>query len=397
VPARPALRAASFVCVASLAYVACREEPSKGTGGPPASPTAVTSQVVASAAPTASASASVPPVDYEADDLPEPDGVEKSLEAQRAGMVRRMRAVHGLTDDQVKAVEAVFARSKRTGQGHPEMTVHPMSRKECLDRRKAAAARDPKEPVCGARFMAPLYDPKTQTKADAPVCIDRFEFPNLPCEYPVTWVSWQQGEDLCKALGKRMCDAHEWEGACAGALRAPADEYTFGSARKHQRHVHNGAREVVWSYGPAKDHAKCAMGSQKSPKCAASGWKQCGSNTYPTGAFPACGSFFGVYDLHGNAAEHMALPLTEHALGSRGGSGEPEMKGSWFIFQRTEAHPDDCRWRAPAWHDNEGKGHANYHLGFRCCRDVPGKATPPAPAPAEPAPKPKAKKRKAKP
>ena len=30
------------------------------------------------------------------------------------------------------------------------------------------------------------------------------------------------------------------------------------------------------------------------------------------------------------------------------------MKGSWFIFAGYEAHEDDCRWRAPAWHANEG-------------------------------------------
>jgi hypothetical protein len=56
----------------------------------------------------------------------------------------------------------------------------------------------------------------------------------------------------------------------------------------------------------------------------------------------------------------------------RGGEGVPEMKGSWFTFSIKEAHLDDCRWRAPSWHDNEGMNHANYHLGFRCCKDIGG-------------------------
>jgi hypothetical protein len=50
------------------------------------------------------------------------------------------------------------------------------------------------------------------------------------------------------------------------------------------------------------------------------------------------------------------------------------MKGSWFIFQQYEAHKDDCRWRAPAWHAGRlmaKDAHMNYHLSFRCCKDLP--------------------------
>jgi len=80
-----------------------------------------------------------------------------------------------------------------------------------------------------------------------------------------------------------------------------------------------------------------------------------------------------VYDQHGNAAEHMSLPMKPEQLGSRGGIGRTEMKGSWFIFDFYEAHIDDCRWRAPDWHGSEvmhHNSHANYHLGFRCCKDI---------------------------
>jgi len=82
-----------------------------------------------------------------------------------------------------------------------------------------------------------------------------------------------------------------------------------------------------------------------------------------------------VYDQHGNAAEHMNLPMKPEELGSRGGSGQTEMKGSWFIFKEAPAHPDDCRFRAPGWHATritDPNSHANYHLGFRCCRDLSG-------------------------
>ena len=33
-----------------------------------------------------------------------------------------------------------------------------------------------------------------------------------------------------------------------------------------------------------------------------------------------------------------------------------------------------CRWRAPYWHGTrvlDPRSHANYHLGFRCCKSLP--------------------------
>ena len=118
----------------------------------------------------------------------------------------------------------------------------------------------------------------------------------------------------------------------------------------------------------------CAPPAARRPPVAqGGGWTACGSNTYPTGAFPACRSALGVYDLNGNAAEHMNLPLDESQMASRGSQtlGYTEMKGSWFIFDTYRAHEDWCRWRAPYWHGSrvmDTHSHANYHLGFRCCK-----------------------------
>jgi formylglycine-generating enzyme required for sulfatase activity len=220
--------------------------------------------------------------------------------------------------------------------------------------------------------MVPLPMADAEPSA-ARVCIDRFEFPNIPCEYPVVWVTARQAMDLCAAVGKRICDAHEWEGACAGELRAPEVEYPWSSRRIQMRHDHNQERQRIWAYGSREDHSLCATGGRKSPTCASGGYRRCGSNTYPAGSFPECVSQFGVYDQHGNVAEHMNLPLKRDQLASIGGAGETEMKGSWFVFAEVEAHEDDCRWRAPAWHASKidaHESHLNYHLGFRCCKDV---------------------------
>ena len=44
------------------------------------------------------------------------------------------------------------------------------------------------EKTCKAKYMAPLYHPSKQKAEDAKVCIDQFEFPDIPCTYPVVWV-----------------------------------------------------------------------------------------------------------------------------------------------------------------------------------------------------------------
>ncbi|MBT8474960.1 MAG: hypothetical protein KJO78_05750, partial [Alphaproteobacteria bacterium] len=234
------------------------------------------------------------------------------------------------------------------------------------------------ERICGAKYMAPLYDPRSERPEDATACIDQFEFPNIPCTYPVVWVRAAEAAQICSAMGKRICDAHEWEGACAGALEPP--DYRFGigagsvsgAAKAHNREY---AATKSWSYGPAYQRGICAAASQKSPGCEGGGWNRCGSNTYPTGAFPNCRSTLGAYDLHGNAAEHMNLPLQPDQMASQGSTslGVTEMKGSWFIFDRYRAHEDWCRWRAPFWHGSRvlaANSHSNYHLGFRCCKSL---------------------------
>jgi sulfatase modifying factor 1 len=326
--------------------------------------------LLASAAPSVTEAAVAPPPFVEDDRLP------TTLAAQREALYRRMAAELDLTDASIAQVRSIMEPSPMMGQGNPTITRHPMTRSKCREIRAAAGLTSSPAPraPCGSKNMVPLFDPAAgETAADARVCIDEFEFPDIPCDYPVVYARASQAALLCKAVGKRICDAHEWEGACAGALHKPEVEYAFGKPRPYATWLHNKAREVRWSYGPKKDHAQCATGSRKSPECLAGGWTLCGSNTYPAGSFPACVSPLGAYDLNGNAAEHMNLPLAPEELASRGGTGATEMKGSWFIFAGEEAHEDDCRWRAKDWHPSavtDPESHRNYHLGFRCCQDV---------------------------
>lgn len=296
-----------------------------------------------------------------------------TLIEQRNQLYRTLVREFGITESQLALVRAVFERSDRAGQGNPDCTIHPMKREQCRVTRAKHPSVANDERICGAPNMVAVYDPKHEEPERARVCIDQFEFPNVACEYPVVWVRASEAMDLCRAMGKRLCDAHEWEGACAGALRDPVTEYESWDTRLRTELLHNQHRELTWATGFQPDGRTCATGFFKSPGCVEPSWERCGSNTYPSGAFPYCVSPFGAYDLHGNVAEHMNLPLQAAQLGARGGHGETEMKGSWFAFDGLHPHPDDCRWRALAWHatalDSE-LSHFNYHLGFRCCRDL---------------------------
>jgi hypothetical protein len=224
--------------------------------------------------------------------------------------------------------------------------------------------------------MVPLYDPATQSPSDATVCADMFEYPNIPMVYPVVWVRAMEAAQLCAAEGKRIGDAHEWEGASAGQLLPP--DYPFdrvrgmsGSAAVNAiRSFHNNAyanTRGTYSIGSWRSGV-CATGSFKNGSCNGGSFTGCGSNTYPAGSFPDCRSPLGVYDIDGNAAEHMNLPLNESQMASRGSTtlGVTEMKGSWFIWDTIRAHEHWSRWRAPFWHGSavmsEGS-HRNYHLG----------------------------------
>lgn len=299
-------------------------------------------------------------------------------------LLKKIKQVHQLSDDQLKKVEQIFQRSGFISQGNPAVTQHPMTQQECQDRAKGKKIIFENQDFlsqCASPYMAPLYDPSKEKASDAKTCMDQFEFPNIPCEYPVVWVRANEAAEICSAMGKRLCDAHEWEGGCEGRLTPP--DYPFAEvanlpeadAFRAMRSIHNRKqKEKIWAYG--RDGYKkgiCAANSTKAQDCNGGDWKRCGSNTYPAGSFTDCVSPLGVYDIHGNAAEHMSLPVRPEQMTASGGLGHTEMKGSWFIFDKYVAHEDWCRWRAPYWHGSkvaDSHSHHNYHLGFRCCKSL---------------------------
>jgi formylglycine-generating enzyme required for sulfatase activity len=242
------------------------------------------------------------------------------LAERNTELLQQLQQAHELSPEQMSKIRAIFAGSRVIGQGNPAITRHPLTPEQCRTRlvQQGVTYENPRfERVCGAKYMAPLYNPATQKPEDATACIDQFEFPDIPCTYPVVWVKAREAAQICAAEGKRLCDANEWEDACQGATQPP--DYRFDLAQgvppevgiRRMREAHNRvqAADKRWSYGPAYQPQICATGSFKNAGCNGGEWARCGSNTYPTGSFPACHSPLAVYDLNGNAAEHMNLPL----------------------------------------------------------------------------------------
>lgn len=316
------------------------------------------------------------------------EAISLQQQQQRADLYKKLSDVHSLSPAQLQQIQSIFAGSQVIGQGNPAITTHPVSRDQCLQqiKRQNISYQSPENAlICGNNYMVPMVQTAEQKQKKEYRCIDQFEFPNMPCEYPVVWVRANEAAALCLALGKRLCYSHEWEGACAGEIPTPAYDFpppgkqSSNEIQKQMRTAHNRKRKKIWAYGKVQDHSKCGTNSTKSLTCnealkkGKSVWAHCGSNTYPTGYHLQCRNNVGVYDQHGNAAEHMVLPLAENQINELGNMGYTEMKGSWFIFATYHAHADDCHWRAPFWHGskiNSPHSHHNYHLGFRCCKTI---------------------------
>src|ERR1035437_10216320 len=222
---------------------------------------------------------------------------QTTLREQNELLFQQLQQVHGLSDQEIRDIRAIFAHSSVLGQGNPALSKHPLTPQQCTAKLHEGGVNygDARfDQICGGKYMAPLYDPKTTTADQAKACIDQFEFPDIPCAYPVVWVKAREAAQICEAEGKRLCDAHEWEGACAGSLEPPDYRYDLAkgedpeAAIHRMRIAHNAAHQAdkTWSYGPQYQRGVCATGSFKTPGRLGGGWQLCGSNNYPTGDFP---------------------------------------------------------------------------------------------------------------
>jgi hypothetical protein len=130
-------------------------------------------------------------------------GHNSSFQEQNEALFRELQGVHALSDAQMSAIRKIFARSGYIGQGNPAIARHPMTREEAqvkLNRLGISYANPRFERICGAKYVAPLYNLATQRPEDAKACIDQFEFPDIPTAYPVVWVKAREAAEICWAM-----------------------------------------------------------------------------------------------------------------------------------------------------------------------------------------------------
>lgn len=107
----------------------------------------------------------------------------------------------------------------------------------------------------------------THGKEKIEFCIDRYEFPNVKGQMPMTGVDFATAESTCASKGKRLCTAEEWGRACGGA-------FPYGK-----------------EFNPDLCNTKDADGNSREVAAA--------------GSFPKCKAG-GVYDMSGNVEEWIA-------------------------------------------------------------------------------------------
>src|SRR5476651_1844146 len=106
---------------------------------------------------------------------------QTTLQEQNELLFRQLQQIHGLSDAEMRDIRAIFSRSPVLGQGNPAISQHPATPEQCAAKRKEQGVDDANaqfERICGGKYMAPLYDPKTAAADQAKACIDQFEFPD---------------------------------------------------------------------------------------------------------------------------------------------------------------------------------------------------------------------------
>lgn len=257
-------------------------------------------------------------------------------------------------------------------QGNKALAHHAIGKKQCLEglAKAGVVVQTPEQrAICGADNMVPIWKGSDPSKATA--CIDVFEFPNKPCELPYVWGSPTEAQVVCHALGKRLCKQEEWVLGCNGdpaggkpsRYAYPGDKVDLEICNENKPHP----------FGPDGKSWTCNVTSAQTT------WATCNTETEPAGAYPRCRSRFGVFDQHGNVAEIMTRKNADGDIVS-------QLKGSAFFYVDVwreygeprkdagsrETYSDECSYDA-RWHIEpmERALHVNYHLGFRCCKDIP--------------------------
>lgn len=189
-----------------------------------------------------------------------------------------------------------------------------------------------------------------------PLCIDKYEAPNIRGKLPFGMVSFPEAKKWCEKRQKRLCTVQEWEKVC---LSNPPQKYYYGkSFKKGQCNTgkppYKVAPKVKWRWSDISSlEGKNSFSSQLDPV-----WEEnnsIGQNIWnnfhgvPSGSYPACINDTSVQDMLGNVSEWVSIPNSKKGI-LKGGGWDSEY--SCMSRKRT-------------------KGPLDRYLtsGFRCCSD----------------------------
>jgi hypothetical protein len=166
-----------------------------------------------------------------------------------------------------------------------------------------------------------------------------------PHVVPQGYISGHQAELACRASGKRLCTASEWETGCRGAR---ATTFPYGAERR--AHVCN---DDIRERHPVVEAASSA--GVRSDRLWTDGMNlpqinQLPDTLLPTGAREECVSTDGLYDMVGNLHEWVA-------------EADGTFRGGYYMD--TSQNGEGCGYQTTA-HDF---GYHDYSTGFRCCAD----------------------------
>ncbi len=158
---------------------------------------------------------------------------------------------------------------------------------------------------CQANMILVDLPPGKEGRPFFKVCVDKYEFPNQRGTTPKTNASYDDAQQACKSLGKRLCKVDEWQWSCSG-LEGYTYPYGFRLEKPHCNRVGN-------------------------------------KNLEPSGARHKCVGKFGVYDMVGNLFEWVS-----------DANDNPMLMGGPY---------SKCQTVSPGL-----KGAAKPQIGFRCCK-----------------------------
>lgn len=159
---------------------------------------------------------------------------------------------------------------------------------------------------------------------------------------PQAYISQVEALAACQTSKKRLCTDAEWLRACKGA---PATRYPYGE--RHRRgHCNDAGTEVLPVVFPGRATDLFRLDRMNDPRL-----NQVPGSVARTGAFSACESGQGIFDMVGNLHE-----WTADSAGT--------LRGGYYLDTHTLG--EGCEYEAIG-HDDH---YHDYSTGFRCCSDV---------------------------